>query len=245
MNNILVFGASSAIAKEYSRRAALSGAGIFLVGRRKEDLDNQAHDLMVRGASSVQIFEFDFLNSTGIDELIEKLFTKEILFQQILIAHGILIDETKFVDTGTVTKLIETNYSSAVKILNRIVQKLDLSQETHIGVISSVAGDRGRASNCLYGSSKAALSIYVNGLTHRYSQSKIYFVDFHLGFVDTPMTTSYKKGLLWASSDQVGESIYGAMSSRKRGKVYLPWFWYLIMMIIRNLPQQIFWKLKI
>jgi short-subunit dehydrogenase len=111
-------------------------------------------------------------------------------------------------------------------------------------VISSVAGDRGRASNCLYGSAKAAVSAYLSGLGQRLRPLGVNVLTIKPGFVDTPMTTAFKKDALWATPDQVAKGI-GRAIDRRLAVAYLPSFWWAIMMIIKNIPEFIFRRIKL
>jgi len=112
-----------------------------------------------------------------------------------------------------------------------------------IAVISSVAGDRGRMSNYVYGAAKGAVSTFLQGLRNRMSHKGVHVLTIKPGFVDTPMTKDVDKNFLFASAKQVGNGIYNAIESKK-DVVYLPPFWKLIMMIIKLVPESIFKKLK-
>jgi len=111
-------------------------------------------------------------------------------------------------------------------------------------VISSVAGDRGRQSNYIYGTAKGALSLFLQGLRNRLHPANVCVVTIKPGFVDTPMTANFKKGALWAKPETVARGIYRAIKKRKNS-VYLPWFWWPIMMIIRHIPEPIFKRMKL
>ena len=110
-----------------------------------------------------------------------------------------------------------------------------------IAVISSVAGDRGRQSNYTYGAAKGGLSIYLQGLRHHLSKYQVQVLDIKPGFVDTPMTASFKKGLLWAQPEQAATCIRNAIS-KKKSVAYVPGFWKWIMLIIKLVPEVIFHK---
>lgn len=111
-------------------------------------------------------------------------------------------------------------------------------------MISSVAGDRGRASNYLYGSAKAAVTTYLSGLGQRLHASGVNVLAIKPGFVDTPMTAAFKKGALWATPEQVANGILKAIGKRK-SVAYLPGFWWAVMMIIKNIPEFIFRRIKL
>jgi short-subunit dehydrogenase len=122
--------------------------------------------------------------------------------------------------------------------------RLEAQQHGTLAVISSVAGDRGRQSNYLYGAAKAAVSTFSSGLRQRLAKSGIDVVTIKPGFVDTPMTQNLKKGALWATPDNVARGIVSAID-RRRSVVYLPWFWSVIMLAIKHIPEPIFKRIKL
>jgi len=113
-----------------------------------------------------------------------------------------------------------------------------------IAVITSVAGDRGRQSNYVYGSAKGMVSTFLQGLRNRLYRAGINILDIKPGFVDTPMTIDFKKGPLWVSPEKIAEGIVEAIDKQKT-EVYLPWFWKFIMLIIKLIPESIFRKMKL
>ena len=111
-------------------------------------------------------------------------------------------------------------------------------------VISSVAGDRGRQSNYVYGSAKAAVTTFLQGLRNRLHPAGVQVLTVKPGFVDTPMTSAFPKGPLWASPEQIARGIHRAIQKRK-DVVYLPGFWRLIMRVIREIPEAVFKRLSL
>jgi short-subunit dehydrogenase len=139
---------------------------------------------------------------------------------------------------------IKTNALSVISLLTLIANRFEAKRAGSIAVISSVAGDRGRASNYVYGSAKALVTTFTSGLRQRLYKSNVAVVTIKPGFVDTPMTASTKKGLLWAKPDAVAEKIVQAIDKRKE-EVYVPAFWWAAMAIIKVIPKNIFKKIKI
>ncbi|HLW74578.1 MAG TPA: SDR family NAD(P)-dependent oxidoreductase, partial [Gammaproteobacteria bacterium] len=137
-----------------------------------------------------------------------------------------------------------TNGLSAIAFLTLLAQRMQPEGRGVIAAISSVAGDRGRQSNYIYGSAKAALSAYLSGLRQRLAKSGVAVVTIKPGFVDTPMTRDFKKGTLWASPQSVARGIVRAID-RRRSVVYLPWFWWGIMLVIKHIPEGIFKRIKL
>jgi short-subunit dehydrogenase len=137
-----------------------------------------------------------------------------------------------------------TNAISYMALMTRLANVFEAQKWGCLAVISSVAGDRGRGSNYVYGAAKGAVSLFAQGLRNRLSKSGVVVVTIKPGFVDTPMTAHLKKNPLFAKPAPVGRRIYTAML-RGESVVYVPWFWWWIMLIIRNIPEAIFKKLSL
>ncbi|MBL4868640.1 MAG: SDR family oxidoreductase [Pseudomonadales bacterium] len=245
MKNVLIIGATSAIAHATARLFAQQGARLYLVGRNKEKLDINAADLKVFGAASVFIDIIDLDDTSThkalIDRSIEKLSSVDVA----LIAHGTLADQTETQTSYEKTlAALTTNGLSYISLLTRLANYFEPRQEGTIAVISSVAGDRGRQSNYIYGTAKAAVSTFTQGLRNRLAKSDVNVLTIKPGFVDTPMTADFDKGALWASPDTVAGEIFKAIN---RGKdiIYTPFFWRYIMIIIKAIPEILFKKLKL
>jgi NAD(P)-dependent dehydrogenase (short-subunit alcohol dehydrogenase family) len=161
----------------------------------------------------------------------------------VLIAHGTLPDQAAC-DASVELSLREfaTNGTSTIALCAALAPRL--AAGATLAVISSVAGDRGRASNYLYGSAKAAVSAYLSGLGQRLRPAGINVLTIKPGFVDTPMTAAFKKGALWAKPDQIAQGIVRAVD-RRRAVVYLPGFWWAIMFIITSIPEFVFRRIKL
>ena len=141
--------------------------------------------------------------------------------------------------------VIDSNFTSAALWILALLKDRPEGHKLTIVGIGSVAGDRGRASNFIYGSAKAGFDRFLEGLAHKYDGSPVRIVRVKPGFVDTPMTAGIEKGgPLWAKPDQVAADIERAVEKGRR-IVYTPWFWWPIMMIVRHLPWFVFRRLKI
>lgn len=252
MNKVLIFGATSAIAEQTARLFAAQGCALFLVGRREDRLNSLKQDLTTRGASKVVTKVMDALDYDQHTTLVNDVLNDETGLgglDQILVAHGNLPDQnTCQTDPAAMRNAMETNFLSAVNLLEVCASVLERQKHGTIAVISSVAGDRGRQSNYVYGSAKAGLTAYASGLRNRLNRHGIRVITIKPGFVDTPMTADFPKGPLWASAEQIGKAIHQTMSrpSPLGGDVvYLPGFWRLIMLIIKSIPETLFKRLSL
>ncbi len=245
MRHILIVGATSAIAEATARRFAQDGDRLYLVARNPERLAAVASDLKTRGATQVETVVLDANDTTKHADLITQAATTMGGLDTILIAHGTLSNqktcESSFDET---LKELQTNCLSVISLLTHVANRFEAQKHGIIVVISSVAGDRGRQSNYVYGTAKAAVSTFLQGLRNRLYHSHVHVITVKPGFVDTPMTAAFSKGLLWASPENVGKGIYRSVN-RNLEVVYLPWFWWFIMAGIRAIPETLFKKIKL
>lgn len=245
MQKIFIIGATSAIAQAVARRYASAGASLFLTGRDAGRLQVIADDLKVRGAAAVHSQVLDINDDAGQQQAVEAAWLALGQVDVVLVAHGTLPDQAACENSAAVAVAeFNTNATATIGLLTRIAPRMQAQGQGSIAVISSVAGDRGRASNYLYGSAKAAVSAFLSGLRQRLSREGVNVLTIKPGFVDTPMTEQFKKGVLWASADQVAAGIVGAIEKR-RSVAYLPWFWSAIMLVIRSIPETIFRRIKL
>lgn len=245
MLKILAIGATSTIAHETLRHFAKDGASLFLVGRTPDKLQMVADDLQVRGAKQVETFVLDMTEHDQQPvmwrEALETLNGVDALF----VAHGTLGDPDAAADDYTVAlRELDNNFLSAVPILTLAANYMEQQGRGAIAVISSVAGDRGRASNYVYGSGMAAKSAFVSGLRNRLAGSGVQVLTIKPGRVNTAMTQHMDGSEGFADPVDVAQQIYKAMKG-KRDVVYLPFIWRYIMSIIRIIPEPIFKRLKI
>lgn len=245
MRKVMIVGATSAIARETARLFAAAGDRLFLVGRNPERLQAVADDLKVRGSSEVPTAVADLDDVSKHPELIEAAAQAMGGLDTVLVAHGVLGDQRQAEsDYATTEASLRTNFLSVVSLLTPVANRFEAQGHGTIAVISSVAGDRGRQSNYVYGTAKAALSTFLSGLRNRLYRSGVNVVDIRPGFVDTPMTAHLPKGPLFVGPDVVARGIHRAIQ-RRSDVVYLPRFWSLIMLIIRLIPEPVFKRLKL
>lgn len=243
--NILIIGATSAIAKATLRLYAEQNHNLFLVARNESLLQTIAEDAKIRGANQVESFACDLAVLTGHTTLLENVTTSYPKLDIVLIAHGTLPTQTECEKSVQNTlQEININAISTISLLTLLANTFEKQKSGSIAVITSVAGDRGRQSNYVYGAAKGMVSTFLQGLRNRLNDSDVQVLDIKPGFVDTPMTADFKKGALWAQPEQIAHSILKAID-KKRNTLYTPWFWWGIMLIIRNIPEFIFKKLKL
>ncbi len=242
---IVIFGGTSAIAMESAKIWAGQGANICLVARSSDKLSVVAADLKSRGAREVITITADLSDIASHPNLMRSIESQFNDFDTVLIAYGTLGDQKMCQqDFINAAQEINTNFTSAVSILTFISNYFEKRGAGSIGVITSVAGDRGRKSNYIYGTAKGALSIYLQGLRNRFGKTNISVTDIKPGFTDTPMTANFKKGPLFVGPGVVGKGIVSALA-KKRDTAYLPCFWRYIMLIIKHIPEFIFKKMSL
>lgn len=245
MNKVLVIGATSAIAEHCARLWAARGDAVFLVGRNEERLQTIASDMKVRGALQAHSYCIDLNSMDGHAALLDAAEAAMGGIDTVLISHGTLSNQKACEQSVEETlEEINTNALSTLSLLTYIANRFEAKQAGTIAVISSVAGDRGRGSNYVYGSAKAMVTTFTSGLRQRMHKFNVAVVTIKPGFVDTPMTASFKKGPLWAKPAAVAVVIIKAIDKRK-DEIYVPAFWWAVMAVIKALPNKLFKKMRL
>ena len=245
MQRVLIIGATSAIAEATANIYAKQGAHLALLARNSERLESLASDLKIRGASDVhtailELNEFS-LHQASLDNILSRLGGVDI----VLIAHGTLPNQSECENSVELTiRELNTNAISTIALLSHLANIMQAQGKGTLAVISSVAGDRGRQSNYIYGAAKGAVSIFLQGLRNRLDSHGVHVLTIKPGFVDTPMTAEFKKGPLWATPEQIAKGIIRAIN-KKKDVIYLPFFWRWIMLIITSIPERIFKRLSL
>ncbi|MFV2061185.1 MAG: SDR family NAD(P)-dependent oxidoreductase, partial [Gammaproteobacteria bacterium] len=210
--NIIILGATSAIAQSVARYYANKNTNFILVARNKDKLEIVKQDLLSIGANSVDTYVLDFDDRNKQVEFKHYIETSNIEIDLLFIAYGVLYEQSECEQDITKTiELINSNYHSVIVLLTLLSGYLEKNKKGNIAVITSVAADRGRKSNFIYGSAKAGVTTYLEGLRYKLFESGVSVTTLKPGFIDTPMTTNYKKGLLWGSSDVAAKYIVSAI----------------------------------
>jgi decaprenylphospho-beta-D-erythro-pentofuranosid-2-ulose 2-reductase len=246
MKKVLIVGATSAIAIACARIWAGQGATLFLVGRNSAKLQSVADDLAVRGAASVHMLRVDANDIAAHRAMIDAAMLALGGIDIALIAHGSLPDQAACeADAGTMLEEIATNGTSVLALLTVLANHFEKQRSGSIGVITSVAGDRGRPSNYVYGTAKAAVQVFCEGLRARLLRAGVSLTDIRPGFVATPMTQGLKlPGPLVAEPATVARRITAGIE-RKVDVLYTPAYWSLIMLVIRSIPGPVFKRLNL
>jgi len=240
MNRVLVLGATSAIAQQVARVYAERGAALFLVARNEQRLSAVADDLRVRGAQ-VETAVADLDDAAGHEELLARAAPLQIVF----LAYGALGDARRTEQsTEAAEAILRTNLSSPLSLLTRAAGRLEAQGNGCIVALSSVAGDRGRASNAVYGAAKAGLSAFLSGLRNRLSRSGVRVITVKPGLVDTPMTVHLPKNRLYSSPERVARDVVRGIDGTAE-VIYTPWWWRWVMLVVRVIPERVFKRLSL
>lgn len=243
MKTVLLLGATSDIGQALADKYAKEGYGVWLAGRNTNHLQDIATDLKIRHEVAVEHYQFDALNYSSH----QKFYNDLPGVPDITICiFGYLGDQEKAEkEWDECENILNTNYVAAVSILNIVANSYeDRSAGLVIG-ISSVAGDRGRQSNYFYGSAKAGFTVYLAGLRNRLFKHNVHVLTVKPGFVDTKMTEHLDlPAPLTAQPQKVAQAIFKA-AKKKKNTLYVLGIWWLIMTIIKSIPEPIFKRLKL
>lgn len=246
MKKVLIVGATSAIANACARLWAAEGAELFLVGRNTDQLQLIAADLRVRGATRVETHGLDLNHFDGHEAMLQTCFELFGTLDVALLAHGTLPDQQACEhDVALALQEFSSNGLSVIALLTRLANRFEAQGQGSLAVISSVAGDRGRPSNYLYGAAKAAVSAFCEGLRARLFKAGVHLLTIKPGFVRTPMTRGLKlPGLLLAEPEAVAADILRSIERRASVR-YTPWFWWPIMQVIKSVPVLLFKRMSL
>ena len=240
----LILGGTSAVAMAYARLTVKSGDKIVLVGRNNEKLERNLADIKSRGADSSIAINVDLADTDQLQNNWNIIFERVGEIDKVLIAYGVLGDQVESQNNSdALADTLKTNFISAAMWAEIAFEHFRQNGAGQLTVIGSVAGDRGRQSNYHYGSAKGGLELFMQGMQHRAAklrEAKVRVLLVKPGFIDTPMTDHIDKGgPLWATPEKIAQI---TLHAEKRGRrvVYAPWFWRIILLIIKSIPFFVF-----
>jgi decaprenylphospho-beta-D-erythro-pentofuranosid-2-ulose 2-reductase len=241
---MLVLGSTSDISRAFIEKSLESGEKfnkIYLITTNVEQSNRLAQHLSVKFEQNCQVIEFDILKNTSYN------FLDQLNFDLVFCATGYLGLDTQngIYNQQNTQNIIDVNYAKLVPLLNKIAEILEQKKQGTMIILSSVAGERGRQSNFVYGSAKAAMTTYTSGLRNYLHKKNVHVMTVIPGFMYTKMTQylSLPKPIT-ATPKQAAESIYKAYKNKKN-VVYVLWMWKYIMLIIKYIPESIFKKLSL
>jgi len=236
--NILILGATSSIARACAEIFAARGDQLYLAGRNQEELVRIETDLKVRFNAQVHHTLFDAEDMASHADVWHKALEKMQRIDCLFVATGYMGNNEQAI------KVININFTGLVSVINIAAKYFSEQKRGTIAVLSSVAGERGRQSNYIYGAAKSGLTAYLQGLRNYLFPYNVNVLTVKLGMVDTAMTIGMQPEFLKAQPKTVAKSIVKAIDNKK-DSVYIPWFWYWIMLIIRLIPEKVFKRLKL
>ncbi len=242
MKNVLILGATSDQAQAIAKKYAQEGWGLILAARNMELLDPIASDLRVRSNAEVQTLLFDATDFSSHRNFYDALKTKP---DAVITVFGYMGDQDEArTDLDEVRRTVDVNFTGAVSILNIVADDFEKRGSGAIAGISSVAGDRGRQSNYIYGSAKAGFTAYLSGLRNRLTKSGVHVMTVKPGFCRTKMTENMElPGALTAEPEQVATAVFKGLE-KERNTIYTLWMWRWVMLVIKLIPEMIFKRLS-
>ena len=245
IKTVVVLGATSAIATAVLRQLVGADAyRVILLGRYAETLNLLRQDLLIRGAKSVEIVLADIGDSRCAGATVQQLLSQVTTIDILLISYGELGHADARKNANETDRLLQVNFTSTAALLSGFLPLFENQRHGHIVVISSVAGDRGRQSNYIYGAAKGGLTVFLEGLRHYCFRFGVHVLTVKPGFISTPMTAHLPKGVLWSTPEAIAPLIIKAIFSNQ-SEIYVPGFWRWIMGGVRLLPEWIFHRSRL
>lgn len=244
MTTWIILGATSSMARAFARKVAAEGAGVLLAGRDMDDLAIQAADAKVRGARMAEAVAFDARAPEGFQSLIDRLAGEEGELNAAVFVGSMPAQSEIDADPSLIDGTVTDSFTGPARFLQMLAPLMEARGGGTVVGVGSVAGDRGRIGNYVYGAAKAGFATYLSGLRNRLTRAGGHVVTVKPGFVDTSMTWGLPGLFLVATPEAVAEDLWKAVRKRKN-VIYTPVFWRYIMLIIRHIPEPIFKKMKI
>jgi short-subunit dehydrogenase len=240
----IILGATSSMARAFARLVAADGALVLLGGRDLAELQSLAADCTLRGARGAEALAFDARDPAGFPALIARMETEEGDLNAAVFVGSMPAQSDIDADPSLIDGVVMDSFTGPARFLQLLAPLQEArGGGTTVGV-ASVAGDRGRIGNYVYGSAKAGFATYLSGLRNRLTRAGGHVVTVKPGFVDTAMTWGLPGMFLVATPEKVADDIMKAVR-KKRNVIYTPFFWRFIMLIIIHVPEFIFKKMKV
>lgn len=240
----IILGATSSMARAFSRAVSETGATVLLAGRDMDDLKNAALDCKSRGAKASEAVAFDARKPEGFEAIVSRA-TQEDGMINVACFVGSMPEQAEIdADPSLIDGTIIDSFTGPARFLQLVATEMEARGGGTVIGVGSVAGDRGRIGNYVYGAAKAGFHTYLSGLRNRLNRAGAHVITVKPGFVDTSMTWGIEGMFLVSSPEAVAEALLKAVK-KKKNTLYTPFFWRYIMMIIRSIPEPIFKKLSV
>jgi short-subunit dehydrogenase len=240
----IILGATSSMARAFARAVSLRGDSVLLAGRDMDDIQQTAADCIARGAPMAEAIAFDARKPDGFDTILKRAQIEDGKINAAVFVGSMPSQDDIDADPALIDGTVTDNYAGPARFLQMLAPIIEERGCGTVVGVGSVAGDRGRIGNYVYGSTKAAFHTYLAGLRNRLTRSGGHVVTVKPGFVDTGMTWGIDGMFLVATPDKVADDILRAVEKQKN-TIYTPFFWRYIMLIIIHIPEFIFKKLSV
>lgn len=240
----IILGATSTIARAFARKLAERQDSLILAGRDLDELDRIAMDCRFRGASDAEAIAFDARDAATFTDIVQRADAVSGTLSIAVFVGSMPGQDEIDADPALVDGTIADSFTGPAQLLTMLAPLLEARKSGTIAGIGSVAGDRGRLGNYVYGASKAGFHTYLSGLRNRLGRSGVHVITVKPGTVDTAMTWGMDKLPFVAPPEKIAADILRA-ADRKKDIIYTPLIWWPIMTIIRSIPERIFKKMQI
>lgn len=240
----IILGASSTIAKAFTRSVAETGAHVILAGRRMDDLDISAADAMARGAAGAEPVHFDARDPATFDAILNAATAQSGTLNCAVFVGSMPAQDAIDADPALLDGVIADSLTGPARFLQMLAPHMQSQGKGAIVGVGSVAGDRGRVGNYVYGAAKAGFATYLSGLRNALGRHGVHVLTVKPGPVDTAMTEGLGPQPFMTTADAVVADIHKALRKR-RNTLYTKWIWWPVMTVIKLIPEPIFKKLSI
>lgn len=240
----IILGATSSMARAFARAVGERGNGVIVAGRDIDDLKALAGDLAARGAANATAMRFDARDAKSFEPILKAVALEAGNINVASFVGSMPNQDEIDTDPSLIDGVVVDNFTGPARFLAEIAPQLEARGGGSVVGVSSVAGDRGRIGNYVYGAAKAGFATYLSGLRNRLGRAGGHVVTVKPGFVDTSMTWGIEGMFLVAAPEKVAGDILKAVE-KKKNVIYTPSFWWLIMTIIKLIPERVFKKLSI